>query len=71
MTKMQKKNRRLTRIAVIGILAFFLILAVLNAAVKTRVEATVTEEIREITTEENVTEGNRGRSPIAARILGQ
>ena len=71
MTKMQKKNRRLTRIAVIGILAFFLILAVLNAAVKTRVEATVTEEIREITTEENVTERNREQSPIAARVLGQ
>ena len=53
MTVKKEKRNRWTKFAVIGVLALFLLFAVLNAAVKTRVEAAVREEIREVSTEEN------------------
>ena len=50
MTVKKEKRNRWTKFAVIGVLALFLLFAVLNAAVKTRVEAAVREEIREVST---------------------
>ena len=52
MTTRKEIRNRWTKFAVIGVLSLFLLLAVLNAAVKTRVEAAVREEIREVSTEE-------------------
>ena len=52
MTIRKEKRNRFTKLAVLGVLALFLLLAVLNAAVKNRVEAAVRLEIREVSTEE-------------------
>lgn len=54
MTIRNEKRNRWTKFAVLAVLAVFLVFAVLNAAVKTRVEAEVESEIREVTTEEHV-----------------
>ncbi len=49
-----KEKKRFSRLVVVGVLVLFLVFAVLNAGLQERVQASVEQEIREVTLEGKV-----------------